>query len=94
MKSTTRQAEKQDAAEVVQVARDRQRQQWSREAYSPRKHLDGVEADGDVSVLLNFGSWERHFVDASWPTRERKIPAIMAMWDIRELIDRARAVRR
>lgn len=86
MKPTWRQAEKQDAAEAVQVGRDRQWQQWSREAYSPRKHLDAVTAEGEIMLLIHWGARERHYVDATAPSREQKVPSLLAMYEIAEII--------
>lgn len=87
MKSATRQAEKQDAAEAVQVARERQRQQWTREGHDPRAHLDAIGAcEGEIMLLIQWGARERHYVDATWPSREQKVPSLLAAYEIAEII--------
>lgn len=85
MKPDARKAERQEAAERRQVERLRLHRAWEREGYRPRAHLDSVLCEGEILTLLSWGSRERHFVDASWPSREQKIPAVLALWDIAEI---------
>jgi hypothetical protein len=88
-----RKQQREEAKERDQVARLRLRRAWEREGYRPRAHLDGIAGEGDVGVMLGFGSRERHFVDASWPTREQKVPAVLALWDIHEIVNHSREFR-
>lgn len=86
MKPTPRQAEKQDAAEAVQVARNRQRQQWARDGYRPQAHLDAVAAEGEIMLLIQWGGRERHYVDSTSPSREQKLPSVLAAYEIAEIL--------
>jgi len=83
-----RQQQKKDAAEKHQVERDRLRRAWAREGYNSKAHFSGIAGEGEIQVLLNFGAWEHQHVDRTWTTREQKLPAIMAMLDISDIVRR------
>lgn len=86
MKSDPKQ-EKQDAKAKHQAERDRLLRAWRRDGFNPWAHLEGIAGEGEIGLLLAWGGDMRHFVDGSWATREQKVSAVLAMWDIREIVD-------
>lgn len=82
------------AAKKVEVDRERLRRAWARDGYRPRAHLDDMIGEGEIGLLLTWGSYSGMFIDSPYSTREQKLPAVLARWDIAEIasiIQRARA---
>jgi hypothetical protein len=77
---------KKAVAQKVEADRERLRRAWHRDGYNPRAHLEGVTGDGEIKLLLDWGSYSRMHVDSPWATRDQKLPAVLAMLDISEIV--------